>query len=57
MKIINIIIAITENYNLKFMITYDDHDDYNNNDDDVDYNDVGVVHDVGLMIMMITMMH
>jgi hypothetical protein len=34
---------------------YDDLDDYYNNDD-VDYNDVGVVHDVGLM-MMITMMH
>jgi hypothetical protein len=40
---------------------YDDLDDYYNNDD-VDYNDVGVVHDVDLMIMMvmimmITMMH
>ena len=33
---------------------YDDLDD-NDNNDDVDYNDAGVVHDVGLM-MMITMM-
>jgi hypothetical protein len=29
---------------------YDDLDDYNNNDD-VDYNDVGVDHDVVLMMM------
>ncbi len=37
---------------------YDDLDDYYDNDD-VDYNVVGVVHYVGLMIMMmkITMMH
>jgi hypothetical protein len=39
------------------MMIVDDLDDYYNNDD-VDYNDVRVVHDVGLvMIMMITMMH
>ena len=35
---------------------YDDLDDYYNNDD-FDYNVVVVVHDVGLMIMMIMMMH
>ena len=33
---------------------YDNLDD-NNNNDDVDYNDVDVVHDIGLM--MITIMH
>jgi hypothetical protein len=39
------------------MMIVDDLDDYYINDD-VDYNDVRVVYDVGLvMIMMITMMH
>ena len=59
MKIINIFIAINENCNLKFIILFfDDLDDYYNNNDDVDYNEVDVVHDVGLMmIMMRTIMH
>ncbi len=59
MKIKNIFIAINENCNLKFIISFfDDLDDYYNNNDDVDYNEVDVVHDVGLMmIMMRTIMH
>jgi hypothetical protein len=58
-KIKNIFIAINENCNLKFIISFfDDLDDYYNNNDDVDYNEVDVVHDVGLMmIMMRTIMH
>jgi len=47
-----------DNWKLYFKIynnIYDDLDDYYYNDD-VDYNVVGVDHDVGLM-MMITMMH
>ena len=54
MKIINIVIAINENYNLKFIIIFIDYYDIDAND----YNDVGVVHDIGLLIiMMITMMN
>jgi len=50
-----------DKWKLQFKIyknIYDNLDDYYYNDD-VDNNDVGVVHDVGLMmmIMMITMMH
>ena len=51
--------VMNKSYNILFcikMMIVDDLDDYYNNDD-VDYNDVGVVHDVGLMFMMITMMH
>ena len=52
--------VMNKSYNIVFcikMMIVDDLDDYYNNDD-VDYNDVRVVHDVGLvMIMMITMMH
>ena len=53
MKIINIIIAINENYNLKFIIIFIDYYYIDAND----YNDVFVVHDVGLTMMMITMMN
>ena len=54
MKIINIVNAINENYNLKFIIIFIDYYYIDAND----YNDVDVVHDVGLMIkMMITIMH
>ena len=58
MKIINIVIAINENYILKFIILFMIILDDNYNNDDVDYNEVFVVHDVGLMmIIMTTMMH
>ena len=54
MKIINIVNAINENYNLKFIIIFIDYFYIDAND----YNEVFVVHDVGLMIiMMITIMH
>ena len=54
MKIINIVNAINETYNLKFIIIFIDYYYIDAND----YNDVCVVHDIGLMmIMMITIMH
>ena len=53
MKIINIVNAINENYNLKFIIIFIDYYNIDAND----YNNVVVVHDIGLMmIMMMTMM-
>ena len=59
MKIINIVIVINEKLYFKiYNNIYDYFDDNYNNDDDVDYNDVGVVHNIGLMIMMMmTMMN
>jgi hypothetical protein len=57
-KILNIIIAITENYNLKFTTTIYFFKIYNNNIyDNVDYYDVGVVHDAGLMMMSLFFMY
>ena len=54
MKIINIVNAINENYNLKFIIIFIDYYNIDAND----YIEVSVVHDAGLMIiMMITIMH
>ena len=51
MKIINIVNAINEKLYFKiFNNIYDNLDD-NNNNFDVDYNDVDVVHDIGLMMM------
>ena len=57
MKIINIVIAINEKLYFKIYNNIYDNLDDNNNNDDVDYNDVDVVHDIGLMMMMITIMH
>ena len=56
MKIINIVIVINEKLYFKIYNNIYDNLDDNNNKDDVDYSDVDVVHDVGLMMMMITMM-
>ena len=58
MKIINIVIVINENLYFKIYNNIYDNLDDNNNIVDVDYNDVDVVRDIGLMMMMMmTMMN
>ena len=57
MKIINIVIAINEKLYFKIYNNIYDNLDDNNNIVDVDYNDVDVVRDIGLMMMMMTMMN
>ena len=57
MKIINIVIAINEKLYFKIYNNIYDNLDDNYNNDDFNYNDVGIVHDIGLMMMMMTMMN